>query len=82
MTRLRGHFNGQTVVLDEPAPPELTPNTAVEVVIPEKTREQALRELLAFLDEWWARPLPPDFKPAGRQWKREDLYERGGKPLA
>jgi hypothetical protein len=81
MTRLRGHFDGRTVVLDEPLPPELAPNTLVEVVII-KTREQVLREFIDSVRALWARPLPPDFQPTGRQWKREDLYERGGKPLA
>ena len=81
MPKLRGHFDGHTVVLDEPPPPDLKPNTPVEIVIVDASRQQALREFLSFMEEFWARPLPPDFQPTGRQWKREDLYERGGKPL-
>ncbi len=81
MTRLRGHFNGQTIVLDEPAPPELTPNMAVEIVIPD-AREQVLRDFIGFIRSLRARPQPPAAQPAPRRWKREELYERGGKPLA
>ena len=81
MTKLRGHFDGQMVVLDEPPPPDLTPNTPVEIVIV-KTREELIEEFKASVEALWARPLPPSFKPSGRTWKREDLYERGGKPLA
>jgi hypothetical protein len=76
--RLRGHFNGTDVVLDEPVPPELKPNTPVEVVIPE-SREQALRDLNAFLNDLWSRPLPKGTQPSSPRWKREDLYERGSR---
>jgi hypothetical protein len=71
MKPLRGHFDGQHIILDEPAPRELTPNTPVEVVIV-RTQEELLRDYQAFVKAMWERPLPPDFKPAGRQWKRED----------
>jgi hypothetical protein len=81
VTRLRGHVDGRGVVLDESPPAELKPNTPVEILI-QQTREQVLREFLDFLEEFWARPLPPNFRPTGRQWRRDDLYERGGKPLA
>ena len=82
MTCLRGHFDGHHVVLDEPAPPDLAPNTPVEILVT-LTREQALREWEASVKKLWERPLPPGFKPTGqRRWKREDLYERGGKPLS
>ncbi len=81
MTRLRGRFDGTAIVLDEPPPPELRPNTVVEVLVPDE-REQAVQEFLAFLDALWSRPLPADFNPSPRRWKREELYERGGKPLA
>ena len=43
---------------------------------------RTLREWEASVKELWERPLPPNFKPTGRRWKREELYERGGKPLA
>jgi hypothetical protein len=75
MTRLRGHFDGQHIVLDEPPPAELTLNTPVEVIVT-KSREELIREHEAFVQAMWERPLPPDFKPAGRQWNREDTYER------
>lgn len=82
MKALRGHYDGKAIVLDEPAPPDLAANTPVEVVVL-KTREQLLRELQASMKALWERPLPAGFQPAGRRkWKREDLYERGGKPLA
>ena len=32
--RLRGHFNGQQIVLDQPVPPELKPNTPVQIMPP------------------------------------------------
>lgn len=75
MTRLRGHFNGQVVVLDEPAPPELAENTPVEVVLPSE-RLRALQQLQAFWKELSERPLPHGFQPPTTRWKREDLYER------
>jgi len=43
MMRLRGHFDGRHVVLDQPVPSELKANTAVEVLVAD-AREQALRE--------------------------------------
>jgi hypothetical protein len=76
MIRLRGHFNGQHVVLDQPTPEELEANTPVEVVILE-SRERALSEMEAFLDEFWARPMPPGIQVPAKRWRREDLYERG-----
>jgi hypothetical protein len=79
VTRLRGHFDGRHIVLDEPPPAELTVNTPVEIVI-SKSREEVLRELEASLREWWEQPLPPGFQPQGRQWTREGTYERGRKP--
>jgi hypothetical protein len=81
MKPLRGHFDGRAVILDEPAPPELRPNTPVEVVIV-KGRDEVLREFTASMQALWARPVPPSFQPKGRQWRREELYERGGKSLS
>ena len=74
MIRLRGHFDGRSIVLDEPVPVDLAPGTAAEVTIL-GDREQALRDWQAFMQDWWGRPLitPPT---AGRTWSREDLYER------
>lgn len=79
--RLRGHFDGQQIVLDQPAPPELKANTPVEIVVGE-TREQMLRDLDDFLKALWARPIAPTSQPPTRRWNREELYERGGKPLS
>jgi hypothetical protein len=76
MVRLRGHFDGNRVVLDEPAPEELKPNTPVEILVLD-AREQALAEMQAFLKDLWSQPLPTGVQPAGRRWTREELYERG-----
>lgn len=76
MTRLKGHFDGQHVILDEPAPPDLKPNTEVQVVVV-KSRDELIREWATSVRELWERPLPEGFQPTGRTWKREDLYERG-----
>ncbi len=81
MTRLRGHFDGKTVVFDEPVPTTLSANTYVEIVIPD-ARDLALREFQAFSREFWARPLPEGTQFAPRSWIREDLYERGGQALS
>jgi hypothetical protein len=43
MVRIRGHFDGNQVVLDEPAPEELKPNTPVEIVVLDM-RTKALAE--------------------------------------
>ncbi len=75
MKRLRGHFDGERVVLDEPVPPELTVNTPVEIIVT-RSHEDLLREHEAFVKAMWERPVPPNFKPAGRQWSREDTYDR------
>ena len=47
MRVIRGHFDGRHVVLDEPAPSELLPQTPVRVVIedPKKTVLDKLIEL-------------------------------------
>ena len=76
MIRLRGHFDGSKIVLDEPVPRHVGVHTPVEISIPDE-RELALRERQAFSREFWSRPLPADFQRTGRTWKREELYERG-----
>jgi hypothetical protein len=81
MTRLRGHFDGQAVVLDDPVPPGLGPNTPVEVVILEDRRGEELRALKDFLQALWAHPAAPGGPPGGGRWRREELYERGGQRL-
>jgi len=80
MTRLRGHFDGKSIVLDEPVPPSLPANTVVEILIPD-TRDSAVREFEAASREFWSRELPEGFQPTTRDWRREDLYERSGHPL-
>ena len=81
MTRLRGHFDGRSVVLDEPAPAELRVNAPVEIVIP-SDRDRALCEFEAYSHEFWSRPLPSGSPLSGRSWRREDLYERGGQGVS
>jgi hypothetical protein len=76
MTRLRGHFDGKTIVLDEPVPPLVPVNTFVEIVIPD-SRDLALREFETFAAEFWSRQVPTGSQPAERSWRREDLYEQG-----
>jgi hypothetical protein len=80
VTRLRGHFDGRTVVLDEPVPADLKADTPVEIVVVEDERAKAIQEFLIFMEEFWSRPLSPGLQPSGqRLWKREELYDRGGK---
>jgi hypothetical protein len=81
MIRLRGHFDGDKIVLDEPVPQNVGVHSAVEISFPDE-RDQALRERQAFYREFWSRPLPRDFQPTARTWKREELYERGGGDLS
>ena len=76
MLKLRAHFDGRQVVLDEPPPACLQANTPIEVLVPGQ-REAALAEWEVFSQEFWSRPLPPDFQTVNRTWRREDLYERG-----
>jgi hypothetical protein len=74
MTRLRGHYDGKTIILDEPIPEALQANTPVEILIHD-SRDQALREFEAFSSEFWSRALPGGLQSTGRTWRREDLYE-------
>ena len=52
-------------------------NSAALALERAQLREQALREMNALLDQLWAEPLLSSDSPKGRQWRREDLYERG-----
>ena len=81
MTRLRAHFDGNSIVLDEPIPEDLRENTPVEVVILDD-RARALRDFEAYSAEFWSRAIPGGIPPSGRSWRREDLYERGGRDLS
>ena len=76
MTRLRGHFDGTSVVLDDPVPEGLRADTPVEVVIPDD-RARALREFEAESRAFWSRPLVDGMPSPGRTWRREELHERG-----
>jgi hypothetical protein len=76
MLKLRARYDGQKIVLDDPAPASLQPNTPVEVLVPEQ-REAALAEWEAFSKEFWDRPVPPGFRPVARSWRRDELYGRG-----
>lgn len=73
--RLCGHYDGRQITIIDPLPAELRPGP-IEVVIIDR-RPEILAEMNAFWKELWSRPLPPDFVPQGRTWKREDLYDRG-----
>ena len=75
MIRLRGHYDGQHIVLDQPVPQEIQPNTLVDIVIL-SDRDQTLRELDQFLTDLWQRPLPFGVPPNSNRWTREELHER------
>lgn len=79
MIKLRAHFDGEHIVLEDAPPVSLRPNTVVEVIIPEQ-RETAMRDWEAFSREFWTRALPSGFRAGSRNWRREDLHERG-KPV-
>ena len=55
---VKGHFDGQRVVLDEPVPPDVPPNTPVRVLFENQTGGHVLARIARL-----ARPggLPPDF---------------------
>lgn len=58
MTTLKGHFDGKQIILDEPVPPDLAPNTPVKILIETEQKSLFDRILdLAVTDDG----LPPDF---------------------
>jgi hypothetical protein len=65
---VKGHYDGEKVVLDEPIPPEVQPDTPVEVEF--KHPRQNVFDQIARL----ARPcaLPPDFAA------QHEFYVKGG----
>jgi hypothetical protein len=79
MTRLRGRFDGQGIVLDQSPPPDLKPDTPVEVLIPDD-RDVALAEFIDFGKNLWATVDLSEAAPTQRSWTREELYERGRRP--
>ena len=59
MTTLKGHFDGERIVLDEPVPPGLAANTPVTVIVGQPVEGETVLDKIAKL----SRPcgLPPDF---------------------
>ncbi len=57
MTVLNAHFDGRQVVLDDPMPSNIPPNTQVKVLVEEPTEDELDDVIKA------ARPggMPPDF---------------------
>jgi hypothetical protein len=55
---LKGHFDGQSVVLDEAMPPEVIANTPVKVVVELEVQEHVLARIARLAR---AGGLPPDF---------------------
>ena len=59
MTIVQGHYDGRQVVLDEPVPPDIRPDTPVQVVFdlePAKHVLARIAELAVSTDEF-----PPDY---------------------
>ena len=65
MRTLNGHFDGKTVVLDEPA--SLKPNTKVRVIVPEQDEaaieiiESCARLSESSFRKVWDNPLDADY---------------------
>jgi hypothetical protein len=58
MTVLKAHFNGTYIVLDEPVPPELKPDTQVSVVLSNGEGRTVLAEIANLARQGG---LPADF---------------------
>lgn len=77
MVVLNGHFDGQRIVLDDPPPPSLRPQTRVQVVIDEAEDSPSLAEEARKLIRGIADvavpvdELPPDYSA------QHDHYVRG-----
>lgn len=67
MTQLKAHFDGQRIVLDEPAPPELAPNTKVTILVPNGDESVLERIAKLAVDS----KLPTDFSA------QHDHYVKG-----
>ncbi len=68
MTTLNGHFDGKQIVLDDPIPAWLKPNTPVTVTVNGNSQESVLDRIGRL-----SRPLglPPDYS------EQHDHYTRG-----
>jgi hypothetical protein len=75
MARLNGRFDGKVVVLEQPLPAGLKPNTSVDVLVADE-RENALKDLTDFLTMLWQRPVPPGTQVSPQRWPREELHDR------
>jgi len=59
MTILNGHYDGQRVVLDEPVPAGISPDTPVRVTFDERDARAVLAEIARFAVA--SDDLPPDY---------------------
>jgi hypothetical protein len=66
---LKAHFDGKQIVLDEPAPAGLAPNTPVTVVFENGTTESALEKIAKLAIE--TDDLPVDYS------EQHDHYVKG-----
>ncbi len=77
MTILKGHYDGKTIVLDEPVPEEISADTPVQILFEGNSGESVLDRIAKL-----ARPanLPPDFS------EQDEHYVKGrprvGRPLS
>jgi len=58
MTILNAHYDGKQVVLDEPMPPDVPPNSRVQVVVERSAEPSALDKIAALAID---SGLPRDF---------------------
>lgn len=68
MTTLNGHFDGKRVVLDEPIPPFVLPDTPVRVVFEGDSAESVLDRIAKLAGP---SDLPPDYS------QQHDHYVKG-----
>jgi len=68
VTIIKGHFDGQRVILDEPVPGELATNTPVSVSVIFQDSEPILSQLAKLAEKGG---LPPDFS------QQHDHYVKG-----
>lgn len=58
MTVLNAHYDGRQIVLDEPMPADVPPNSPVRVVVGGRSEPSALEKIAAMAEPL---DLPPDF---------------------